>query len=145
MLKVKRPVDKKFPINSPFGGPPRELKIADEVERQVKPHQGIDFKCPLGTTVTAVAAGRIIRTGYQDEFNKKAGLGLRIMQEFIFEGQRYICCYGHLSGLLISENDDVVEGQEIGLSGMTGHAEGPHLHVQFRKADTSAWLNAEFT
>lgn len=142
MLKVKRPVDAKFPINSPFGKV-REIVI-DGKKEVTSPHQGIDFKCPMGTPVCAVADGRIIKTGYQDENNHKSGLGLRIMQEFKQDDDRYIVCYGHNSGLLVKEGDWVTAGQEIALSGMTGRAEGPHVHVQFRKLNTSNWINAKF-
>lgn len=142
MLEVGYPVDKKFPIISKFGSV-RELDIDGKKETS-PPHQGIDFRCPLGTDVFAVADGVVIKTGYQDEFNHKVGLGLRIMQEFSFENTRYIVCYGHNSGLLVREGDRVTKGQKIALSGMTGHAEGPHVHVQFRKLNTSEWIEANF-
>lgn len=144
MLQVNRPVDKKFPITSHFGGEPRELEIDGKKEVQKNGHQGIDFRCPIGTKILAVADGVVIRTGYQDENNKKVGLGLRIMQEFQFQDDRYIVCYGHCSGLLVREGDRVLKGQEIALSGNTGHSEGPHVHVQFRKLNTKDWINAEF-
>jgi murein DD-endopeptidase MepM/ murein hydrolase activator NlpD len=38
----------------------------------------------------------------------------------------------HLSKLSVKEGDKVEKGQEVGLSGATGRATGPHLHVAVR-------------
>ena len=37
--------------------------------------------------------------------------------------------YMHFSHLSVKEGDKVQKGQEVGLSGATGRATGPHLHV----------------
>mgnify|MGYP000856665885 FL=1 len=142
MLEVKRPVDIKFPINSPFGKV-REIIINGKKE-VTSPHQGIDFKCPVGTPVYAVAEGKIIRVGYQDENNPKIGLGLRVMQQFKYQDEYYIVCYGHNSEIVVREGEYVLAGEKIALSGMTGRAEGPHVHVQFRKLNTGDWIDAKF-
>lgn len=142
LLKVKRPVNIKYPINSTFGST-REIVINGKKEI-TPPHQGIDFLCPESTPIYAVASGKVLRADYQDERDHSVGLGLRVMQEFVFEDVKYIVCYGHMSEIIVDERDFVEEGNPIGLSGHTGHAEGPHLHVQFRKADSSAWINAVF-
>ena len=144
MLEVGRPVDSKYPINSPFGGEPRELIIDGKKIKQTRPHQGIDFKCPTGTKIAAVAPGKILKVGLQDDSDSKVGLGLRVIQQFEFENEQYICCYGHLSKLYVKENDLVEYLQYVGESGNSGNSEGPHLHVQFRKLDTSNWIDANF-
>jgi murein DD-endopeptidase MepM/ murein hydrolase activator NlpD len=40
--------------------------------------------------------------------------------------------YLHLSKFSVKEGDEVTKGEEIGLSGGTGRATGPHLHLAVR-------------
>ena len=50
----------------------------------------------------------------------------------INHGQQFLTIYMHLSKLSVKEGDKVEKGQEVGLSGATGRATGPHLHVAVR-------------
>jgi murein DD-endopeptidase MepM/ murein hydrolase activator NlpD len=47
-------------------------------------------------------------------------------------GQGLLSLYMHLSRLDVKEGDQVAKGQEIALSGDTGRATGPHLHIAVR-------------
>lgn len=86
-------------------------------------HQGLDFRVHGGTSVAAVNSGRII-----------------LARPLFFEGnclvidhgQGLLTLYLHLSKFMVKEGDDVKKGQEIGLSGGTGRATGPHLHLAVR-------------
>jgi murein DD-endopeptidase MepM/ murein hydrolase activator NlpD len=86
-------------------------------------HQGLDFRVPSGTSVAAVNSGRVI-----------------LARPLFFEGncvvidhgQGLLTLYLHLSKFLVKEGDEVKKGQEIGLSGGTGRATGPHLHLAVR-------------
>ena len=86
-------------------------------------HQGLDFRVPGGTPVAAVNSGRVI-----------------LAQPLFFEGncvvidhgQGLLTLYLHLSKFSVKEGDDVSKGQPIGLSGGTGRATGPHLHLAVR-------------
>lgn len=50
----------------------------------------------------------------------------------IDHGQGLLTLYLHLSKFLVKEGDDVSKGQAIALSGGTGRATGPHLHLAVR-------------
>ncbi len=86
-------------------------------------HQGLDFRVPGGTSVAAVNSGRVL-----------------LARPLFFEGncvvidhgQGLLTLYLHLSKFLVKEGDEVSKGQAIGLSGGTGRATGPHLHLAVR-------------
>jgi murein DD-endopeptidase MepM/ murein hydrolase activator NlpD len=86
-------------------------------------HQGLDFRVPTGTPVAAVNSGTVI-----------------LAQSLYFEGncividhgQGLLTLYLHLSEMRVKEGERVVKGQQIGLSGGTGRATGPHLHLAAR-------------
>jgi murein DD-endopeptidase MepM/ murein hydrolase activator NlpD len=86
-------------------------------------HQGLDYGVPPGTPVDALNRGNVI-----------------LAQPLFFEGncvmldhgQRLMTIYMHLSKIEVKEGDQVDRGQEIALSGGSGRATGPHLHVAVR-------------
>jgi murein DD-endopeptidase MepM/ murein hydrolase activator NlpD len=86
-------------------------------------HQGLDFRAHAGTPVAAVNRGKVI-----------------LAKPLFFEGncvvidhgQGLLTLYLHLSKFLVKEGDEVEKGQQIALSGGTGRATGPHLHLAVR-------------
>jgi len=86
-------------------------------------HQGLDFGVPSGTPVHAINTGTVI-----------------LAQPLFFEGnmvvidhgQGLLTLYMHLSKLEVKQGDSVKRGEEIALSGGTGRATGPHLHLAVR-------------
>lgn len=86
-------------------------------------HQGLDFRVPSGTPVAAVNSGRVILAG---------PLFFEGNCVMIDHGQGLLTLYLHLSKFSVKKGDDVKKGQEIGLSGGTGRATGPHLHLAVR-------------
>jgi murein DD-endopeptidase MepM/ murein hydrolase activator NlpD len=89
----------------------------------VKSHRGTDFGAPQGTTIKAMNGGRVIlaRNLFYDG---------NIVT--IDHGQGLLSLYLHLSKIDVKEGDQVGSGQIIGLSGSTGRASGPHLHLQVK-------------
>jgi murein DD-endopeptidase MepM/ murein hydrolase activator NlpD len=88
-----------------------------------RPHQGLDFRVPTGTPVHAMNDGTVLLARplyYEGNF------------VVIDHGQGFLTLYLHLSEFKVKEGDEVKRGQEIGLSGGTGRATGPHLHVAVR-------------
>ncbi|MFD3531095.1 peptidoglycan DD-metalloendopeptidase family protein [Streptomyces sp. NPDC058664] len=86
-------------------------------------HTGVDFPVPTGTSVKAVAAGRIVSAGWAGAY------GYQIVLRH--DDGRY-SQYAHLSALTVREGQRVQPGQRIGRSGSTGNSSGPHLHFEVR-------------
>ncbi len=87
------------------------------------PHQGLDFRVPSGTPVAAMNDGTVLLARplyFEGNF------------VVIDHGQGLLTLYLHLSQFNVKEGEVVKRGQEIALSGGTGRATGPHLHVAVR-------------
>lgn len=86
-------------------------------------HQGLDYAVPSGTPVSAVNAGTVLLAG---------PLYFEGNCVVLDHGQGLLTLYLHLSEVRVKQGDRIKGGQEIGLSGGTGRATGPHLHLAVR-------------
>jgi murein DD-endopeptidase MepM/ murein hydrolase activator NlpD len=86
-------------------------------------HQGLDFRADIGTPVGAMNSGVVILAR---EMFYEGGFVV------IDHGQGLSTLYMHLSEIKVREGDSVEKRQIIGLSGGTGRATAPHLHVGVR-------------
>jgi len=86
-------------------------------------HNGIDIDVAVGTTVYAAAPGEVYFVGEDN------GYGTLIILE---HSDGYYTFYGHLSEVLVYEEQFVEVGQPIAKSGNTGISSGPHLHFEIR-------------
>lgn len=86
-------------------------------------HKGMDYHAAPGTPVLSANAGEVVLA---------APLFYEGNCVIINHGQQFLTIYMHLSKLSVKEGDKVEKGQEVGLSGATGRATGPHLHVAVR-------------
>ena len=93
-------------------------------------HTGIDFRAARGTEIKAIDAGKVVYAGRGGGWG--GGYGLQV----IVQHGSHRVIYAHLSSINIKGLRDklVKEGDLIGLSGATGTAVGPHLHLEARKA-----------
>ncbi len=121
------PVDPSFPITQKFGENPDWYPTTHG-------HNGLDFGVPEGTVVKSTFAGLVVFAGMDPEtlVKPKTGYGLHVRMQ----GQQYLAIYGHLSVLQTKRDDQVSEGQLIGLTGNTGFSTGPHLHFELRTASS---------
>ncbi|MDX1454375.1 MAG: peptidoglycan DD-metalloendopeptidase family protein [Gammaproteobacteria bacterium] len=92
------------------------------VLKTVRPHNGIDYKAPVGTPVFAAGDGRVVRSSYS-KYN-----GHHV---FIQHGEKFVTKYLHFTRRAVSVGQRVKQGQVIGYVGSTGLASGPHLHYEF--------------
>ncbi|MFF4503174.1 transglycosylase family protein [Streptomyces sp. NPDC001401] len=86
-------------------------------------HTGVDFPVATGTTVKAVAAGRVVTAGWGGYYG---------YQVVIRHADGRYSQYAHLSAISVRAGQSVGGGQRIGRSGSTGNATGPHLHFEVR-------------
>jgi len=86
-------------------------------------HHGLDFQAPTGTPIAAIGDGRVLLAG---DFFYEGGLVV------IDHGQGLATLYMHLSETRVHEGDTVRRGQIVALSGSSGRATGPHLHLAVR-------------
>jgi murein DD-endopeptidase MepM/ murein hydrolase activator NlpD len=112
-------------FEAPVGGrETSEFGVHRTFNRKVQSvHQGTDFRAEIGTPVEAMNNGVII---VAREMFYEGGFVV------IDHGQGLSTLYMHLSEIKVREGDSVTKRQIIGLSGETGRATAPHLHVGVR-------------
>ncbi len=86
-------------------------------------HQGLDYAVPAGTAVKAINRGTVILAG---PLFFEGGCVV------IDHGQGLLSLYLHLSEFKVKAGDEVESGQVIAVSGGSGRATGPHLHLAIR-------------
>ncbi len=86
-------------------------------------HQGLDYAVPSGTPVAALNAGTVLLA---------SPLYFEGNCVVLDHGQGLLTLYLHLSEIRVKQGEQVKRGQEIGLSGGSGRATGPHLHLAVR-------------
>lgn len=89
-------------------------------------HQAIDIAAPKGTPIVAADSGfvavvRISNVSYGN-------------MVLIDHGNGYQTLYAHFSVVYVEVGQSVAKGELLGLCGRTGHATGPHLHLELIKA-----------
>ena len=113
--KFRPPVD--APVSDVFG---TRRTFNGKVQSM---HQGLDYAVPKGTPVSAVNAGTVLLA---------SPLYFEGNCVVLDHGQGLLTLYLHLSEIKVKPGERVERGQEIGLSGGTGRATGPHLHLAVR-------------
>lgn len=84
-------------------------------------HSGIDFAGTMGQPVAACADGNVVLA------HRNFKLHGNVIA--LDHGQGVVTIYIHLQKILVKKGDYVHAGDEIGKVGMTGRANGPHLHL----------------
>lgn len=103
-------------VTSIYGSSRR--KYGDGCER-TSVHWGLDLRAPEGSDVLAPAAGVVTLA---DNLYFEGGA------VFIDHGQGLISVFMHMSEIDVAAGDAVAAGDRLGAAGMTGTANGPHIH-----------------
>ena len=84
-------------------------------------HQGTDYAVESGTPVVAVKDGVVSAATLSADYGQAV---------IIDHNEGYSSVYAHLSNKEVSPGTRIIQGQEIGKSGKSGNATGPHLHYE---------------
>ncbi len=91
-----------------------------------RPHKGVDIPLKTGDTIYAAFPGKV-RVSKTTRYT--GGYGNLVVIRHLNGLETY---YGHMSRLLVQQDDIVEAGDPIGLGGSTGRSTGPHLHFETR-------------
>lgn len=96
------------------------------VLRVSRPHTGVDYAAAPGTPVMATANGVVSYSGWNGGY----GNFVEVRHD-----NGFVTRYAHLSAVAAgaSAGSRVLQGETIGLVGMTGLATGPHLHYEMHR------------
>lgn len=87
-------------------------------------HTGIDYACPLNTSILASADGTVVFAGLD-----KTGYGNMVILQ---HPDGLATLYAHLNSIHVVLGEKVKQGTLLGHSGNTGNSTGPHLHFEVR-------------
>lgn len=103
-------------INSPYG------YRKDPFTGKRKFHNGIDLHA-RSSKVFAMMQGRVLKVG-QDKVSGKY---------VTLQHGSFTVSYCHLSQIFVSQGQDVLSGDVVGITGNTGRSTGEHLHITIRQ------------
>lgn len=100
-------------------------------------HTGMDIRLPVNTPIIAAGPGEVVWAGYGLQAGRydpgdPYGNAVMIRHNFGYKGQRLYTAYAHLNRVDVERGQQVEAGEQLGLSGATGRATGPHLHFEVR-------------
>ena len=131
--KLAKPVLGGF-VTSPFG------------LRNGRNHRGTDIghRDRVGTPIHAVADGTVsfVQTGCPVG-NHSCGGGFGSHVDIRHPNLGLLSRYAHLSRVNVSSGQTVTKGQKIGEMGETGHAFGPHLHIEVIRLSDGIHIDPE--
>ena len=116
-MKLEQPIKGDMRITQKFKANPSTYK-----KFGLAGHDGVDYGCPMGTSLFAPMAGEI----YVGWAEATWGLFYSITNDW---GTCYLC---HLLENFCPTGSKVTKGQLIGKTNNTGNSTGPHLHIGLR-------------
>jgi len=117
------------PAPGTFAWPVRGQVVSTFGTGDGRASKGIEIAVPLGTPVTAAAAGKVIYSG------TIRGFGNLVILE---HADNFFTVYGFNSKNLVAIDSFVGQGDRIALSGAPSGGKSPRLHFEIRKGKTAA-------
>ena len=90
-------------------------------------YPAVDIAAPLGSPLYALANSVVVRSWSAPD--PACGIGLTLQA---FDGQVWTYCHLAVLEPKIQPGTVLTAGDSVGLVGSTGHATGPHLHLQLQ-------------
>jgi murein DD-endopeptidase MepM/ murein hydrolase activator NlpD len=90
-------------------------------------YPAVDIAAPMGSPLYALADSVVVRSWSTPD--PRCGIGLTLLA---FDGQVWTYCHLSVLDSSIVPGASLTAGQPVGLVGATGHASGPHLHLQLQ-------------
>jgi murein DD-endopeptidase MepM/ murein hydrolase activator NlpD len=121
----------------PVGGGPKVVSVGHFHHD----YPAADIAAPAGSPLYALADG-VVETAWSG-IDPRCGIGFTMRAA---DGQVWTYCHMAFRDPAVREGAALHAGQSVGLVGMTGHASGPHLHLQLQPAteypQNQAWFKA---
>ena len=127
LYKIPFAQGKKFKVTQGFNG-------SHSHRKKTRKH-AIDIEMPIGTTICACRAGKVV--DMVEQFPDTSTIEAETNYIRILHSDGTYGIYAHLTqnGSDVDIGDDVSEGAIIGKSGNTGESSAPHLHFHVAKSD----------
>jgi murein DD-endopeptidase MepM/ murein hydrolase activator NlpD len=116
----------------PVGGGPGVISVSHTHHD----YPAADIAAPMGSPLYALADSTVLRSWTVPD--PRCGIGFTVRA---FDGQVWTYCHMSVLNSNVVPGAQLSAGDSVGLVGATGHATGPHLHLQLQPA--SAWPQQE--
>jgi murein DD-endopeptidase MepM/ murein hydrolase activator NlpD len=128
-LALLRTIIGNLPITSPIKDGRQESPFGHRIDPftgHLAFHAGIDLSGEQEAGILATADGKVVAAGRNGAYGKAVDID---------HGYGIVTRYGHMSKILVEEEQIVRRGEIIGLQGSTGRSTGAHLHYEVRYND----------
>ena len=109
----------------PVGGGPEAVSVAHTHHD----YPAADIAAPAGSPVYAISNAVVANAWHEPDV--RCGIGMTIRTG---DGQMWTYCHLAVLDPTVVDGVSLTAGTQIGLVGATGHATGPHLHLQLQPA-----------
>jgi murein DD-endopeptidase MepM/ murein hydrolase activator NlpD len=107
----------------PVGGGPEVVSAAHTHHD----YPAVDIAAPAGSPVYAISDAVVLNAWHAAD--PRCGIGMTIRTE---DGQTWTYCHLAVLDPSVVDGVSLAAGTQVGLVGSTGHATGPHLHLQLQ-------------
>jgi len=126
IIQPRDPFSGEYPITQGFGAKYWYLGIE-------RTHYGVDFACPKGTPIIAVADGQVGRCQYA-----LTGYGKNVT----IDHNSFDSFYAHLDSIMVHPGQNISAGTIIGYSGRSGFTLGKTgYHLHFGMTIDGVWVD----